>query len=126
MAAAGYAVHRVPAFSVGGVHYTYTNMVLCNGLALVPSYTNATVAPYNAQALGAWQTALQDHTIVPIDCQAIVTAAGVMHCIVMHVPAALGGAVPEQPASCSRRTAGNGWCRRARWTSVGTPTTTRR
>ncbi|MFM1870707.1 MAG: hypothetical protein RL398_129 [Planctomycetota bacterium] len=90
----GITVHRVPAFSVGGTHYTYTNMVLCNNLALVPSYTNTTVAPYNAQALAAWQAALPGKTVLSIPCQGIVTAAGVMHCIVMHVPAHRGGQTP--------------------------------
>lgn len=94
LAARGYRVFRVPARSVGGVHYTYTNMLLCNDLALVPTYSNSSVSQHNAQALAAWQVALPGKTVVPIDCQAIVSAAGVMHCIVMHVPAPRGGQVP--------------------------------
>ena len=34
-----------------------------------------------------WQQALPTHTIIQIESQAIVTAAGVLHCICMHVPA---------------------------------------
>lgn len=94
LAAAGYTVSRVPAFSVSGTHYTFTNMVMCNDLALVPSYTNSTVAPHNNQALAAWQTALPGKTVVQVPCQGIVTASGVMHCIVMHVPAHRGGLSP--------------------------------
>lgn len=90
MASAGWTITRVPAFSVGGTHYTYTNAVMCNNLVLVPSYSNATVSPSNATALAAWQAALPGKTIVQINCQAIVTSAGVMHCIVMHMPAHLG------------------------------------
>src|SRR5690606_13372670 len=63
-------------------------------LALVPSYTNSTVAPHNNQALAAWQTALPGKTVVQVPCQGIVTASGVMHCIVMHVPAHRGGLSP--------------------------------
>lgn len=92
--AQGWTITRVPARSVSGVHYTYTNMVLCNDLALVPSYTNASVTQHNAPALAAWQAALPGKTVVPINCQALVTSAGVMHCIVMHVPAHRGGLVP--------------------------------
>ncbi|MBL8756167.1 MAG: agmatine deiminase family protein [Planctomycetes bacterium] len=92
--AAGWTVNRVPARSVSSVHYTYCNMVLCNGVALVPSYTNTTVSPHNAPALAAWQAALPGKTVVPVNCQALVTSAGVMHCIVMHVPAPRGGAIP--------------------------------
>ncbi len=94
MASLGWAVTRVPAFSVSGVHYTFTNVVMCNNLILLPSYTNATVSPSNATALAALQAACPGKTVVQVNCQAIVTAAGVMHCIVMHVPAHLGGSNP--------------------------------
>lgn len=97
----GYQVFRVPARSVSGVHYTYTNVVMCNNVVLIPSYTNTTVAPLNAPALAAYQAALPGKTIVPIDCQALVGLAGVMHCICMHMPehkgvrdAVGGGAAP--------------------------------
>ena len=94
MAAEGYRVFRVPARSVGGTHYTYTNVVLCNDLVLIPSYTNSQVSQHNSQALGAWRSAMPTKTVVQVNCQAIVTSAGVMHCIVMHVPAHLGGVDP--------------------------------
>ncbi|MBX3463414.1 MAG: agmatine deiminase family protein [Planctomycetes bacterium] len=94
LAAAGWTVTRTPARSVSGVHYTYTNMVLCNDLALVPSYTNSSVQQHNAPALAAWQAALPGKTVVPINCQGLVTASGVMHCIVMHVPRHRGGLAP--------------------------------
>lgn len=94
MAGLGYTVHRVPAFSVSGTHYTYTNVIICNNLVLVPSYTNATVSPSNATALATWQAAMPGKTVVQINCQAIVTSAGVMHCIAMHIPVAIGGANP--------------------------------
>lgn len=91
----GFTVHRLPARRVNSVHYTYTNVVMCNNVVLIPSYTNATIAPYNAQALTTWQDALPTHQIFQINCEAIVPAAGVMHCIVMHVPAPLNGASPS-------------------------------
>jgi len=94
MAGMGYTVTRIPAFSVSGVHYTYTNVVICNNLILVPSYTNATVQPFNAAAVTAWQTAMPGYTVSTINCQAMITAAGVMHCIAMHVPQHRGGANP--------------------------------
>ncbi len=94
MAAQGYTVTRVPAYSVGGVHYTYTNVVMCNNIVLLPTYTGTGDAGSNAAALAAWQSALPGKTIYQIPCQSIVTASGVMHCIVMHVPRAAGGASP--------------------------------
>lgn len=90
----GWTVYRTPARTVSGVHYTYTNVVMCNDLVLVPTYTNGTVSPYNATALATWQAALPGKTIVQINCQNLVTAAGVMHCIVMHIPEHKGGTSP--------------------------------
>jgi hypothetical protein len=94
MAAAGWSVVRVPARQSGGVHYTYTNVVMCNDLVLIPMYTNSVISPYNAQALAAWQAAAPGKTITQVNSQAIVSAAGVLHCIVMHVPAPMGGSNP--------------------------------
>ena len=90
----GYTVVRIPARSVSWTHYTYANSVICNDLVLVPSYTNSSVTQHNAEAIAAWQEACPDKTIVSIPCQSIVTSAGVMHCICMHVPAHLGGDNP--------------------------------
>jgi len=94
MASLGYAVYRVPAFLLSGVHYTYTNMVMCNNIVMIPSYTNATVAPSNATALATMQAALPGKTIIQVNCQSIISFAGAIHCIVMHVPLPQGGAIP--------------------------------
>lgn len=90
----GYTVYRVPARSVNNIHYTYTNVVMCNGLVLIPFYTNSQVIAHNAEALNTWREALPDHQVFQINCEPIVAAAGVMHCIVMHLPVPLGGAQP--------------------------------
>lgn len=97
MASQGYTVYRVPAFSIGSpsaVHYTYTNVVMCNNLVLLPLYTNATVSPSNATALSTFQTALPGKTIVQVNCDAIIPSAGAMHCIAMHVPTPRGNGNP--------------------------------
>lgn len=99
LAGMGYTVFRTPARSLSGTHYTYANMVVCNDLVLLPTYANSTMtsAGHNAQALAAVQQAfdfnndgIPDKTIVQVPCDALATSAGVMHCIVMHVPAHLG------------------------------------
>lgn len=95
LASQGYEVFRVPAVRSGGTHYTFTNAVICNDLVLIPSYTNTTASPHNATALATWQAAYPDKTIRQINSQAIVTSAGVLHCIVMHVPRPSGGAAPS-------------------------------
>lgn len=94
MANNGWQVTRIPARSISSYHYTYVNMVLCNNLVLLPLYTNGTVSPLNASVLATVQAAMPTKTVVQVNCQAIVGYAGVMHCIVMHVPANLGGANP--------------------------------
>jgi agmatine deiminase len=92
-AAAGWTVTRTPAVRQGGTHYTFTNVVMCNDLVLIPEYDNIG-STYSQQALAAWQAAAPDKTVVQVDCDGIVTASGVMHCIVMHVPENSGGADP--------------------------------
>ncbi|MFK7884297.1 MAG: agmatine deiminase family protein [Phycisphaerales bacterium] len=92
--ARGFTVYRVPAVRSGGTHYTFTNAVICNDLVLVPRYTNSTASQFNDDALAVWQAAYPGKTISQINCQALVTSAGVMHCIVMHVPATANGDAP--------------------------------
>ncbi len=107
MTARGYTVTRVPARSLSGVHYTYTNVVMCNDVVLLTSYTNSgmTNAPaipgpgnvnLNTVALDAWTAHLAGtgKRIVQINCEPIISLAGAMHCIVMHVPSPLGGVNP--------------------------------
>jgi hypothetical protein len=55
MQAAGYTVTRVE--NIGNpqqTHYTFTNVVMCNGIVLLPQYDNIP-ASYSANALAAWQ-----------------------------------------------------------------------
>jgi agmatine/peptidylarginine deiminase len=92
-AAAGWTVFRTPARDYGP-HYTYTNMVMCNDLVLLPLYTNSAISPYNSQALAAVQAACPGKTVVQLNCESIIGSAGAMHCIVMHLPAHLGGVNP--------------------------------
>lgn len=94
LAGRGYRIFRTPARSVNGIHYTYTNVVMCNDLVLIPLYTNGSVQQHNAEALAVYQQALPDKTIVQINSESIVSAAGVLHCIVMHMPEPPGGRNP--------------------------------
>ncbi len=91
----GWTVTRVPARSLSWTHYTYTNMVVCNDLVLLPLYTNSSMIQHNSQALAAVQSAVPGKTVVQINCEDIVHSAGVMHCIVMHLPEPMNGANPS-------------------------------
>jgi agmatine/peptidylarginine deiminase len=105
MAGQGYTVYRTISRSIGGTHYTFTNMVMFNNIVLLPTYTNTgiTSAPnpppsgggtwnLNTEALNVVAAALPGKTIIQVNCEAMVSFAGVMHCIVMHVPKHAGAA----------------------------------
>lgn len=92
--ARGWTVHRTPARVASYTHYTYTNMALCNNVALIPYYTHSSISQYNAEALAAYQAALPGKTVVQVNCEAIIGSAGAMHCICMHVPVPAGGENP--------------------------------
>jgi hypothetical protein len=94
MASRGYSVYRTNSYSISGVHYTYTNMVMCNDVVMVPSYSNATVSPNNAPTVATLQGALPGKTVVQINCDNIIGLAGAVHCIVMHIPRHRGAVGP--------------------------------
>ncbi len=83
----GKTVLRIGGFSVGGVHYTYTNAVVLNSTVLTCQFNGYTTQ--NQNALSVFQQAFPTRAIVPIDCSNIIGLAGAIHCIVMHVPAVL-------------------------------------
>lgn len=97
-ASLGWTVYRTPAFTSGWTHFTYTNMVLCNGLVLLPKYNDISDT-YDNQALATMQAAMPERQVVQIVCDNLAYSAGVMHCICMHLPAHAGGV---NPTTCVR------------------------
>lgn len=85
MASRGYTVYRTPGWSSGGTHYTYTNSVIVNHTALICRFGGSNTSR-DAQALATYQAAMPGYDIVAVDCGGIITSAGAIHCIVMHVP----------------------------------------
>src|SRR5690606_14309571 len=51
-AARGYTVYRTPALRASGTHFTFTNVVMCNDVVIIPRYNTAAAAAYNDEALG--------------------------------------------------------------------------
>lgn len=94
MQSLGFAVHRPPAWNVGGTHYTYTNAFRVNDRIFVPVYGtqlapggNPNYDDEDASAMAIWQAAAGPSVqLVPINCYAIIPSAGAIHCIVMQVP----------------------------------------
>lgn len=90
LATRGKTVLRVGGWRGGnGAHYTYTNAVVLNRSVLACQFNPALYASENANALSVFQQAFPSRQIVPINCEGIITLAGAIHCIVMHVPAVL-------------------------------------
>jgi hypothetical protein len=87
MQSRGYQVTRVPAYSIGGTHYTFANMVVFNNIVLLPQYNNGPGAAVSSQVFSQVQAAYgPNYTVYQINADQMVTAAGVFHCIVQHVP----------------------------------------
>jgi agmatine/peptidylarginine deiminase len=87
MASRGYNVTRLPAYSIGGTHYTYTNMVIFNNIVLLPQYNNGPGAAVSTTAFNQVQAAFgPSYTVFQINADAIIPSAGAFHCIVQHVP----------------------------------------
>ena len=57
MESRGYQVTRLPAYSIGGTHYTYANMVIFNNIVLLPKYNNGPGSAVSNQALATVQQA---------------------------------------------------------------------
>ena len=81
----GYTVYRTPGWNSGGTHYTYTNAVILNQQVFVPRF-GGSYTSQDAQALAVFENAFPDHGVSQIYCGGIISAAGAIHCIVMHVP----------------------------------------
>jgi agmatine/peptidylarginine deiminase len=91
MQSRGYQVTRIPAYSIGGVHYTFTNMVIFNDVVMLPQYNNGPGAAVSNQVLATVQAAFgAGKTVYQINGDPIVPLAGVFHCIVQHIPAHKG------------------------------------
>ena len=80
----GYEVLRIPGWrGSNGAHYTYANAVVMNSKVLICRFQGEDQR--NAQALSTFQTAFPSRQVVTIDCSDIISAAGAIHCIVMHI-----------------------------------------
>lgn len=84
MTGRGYTVFRTPGWSSGGTHYTYANSVIVNNVVLICRFSGQTAR--NAQARATYEAAMPGYDVIDVDCSSIITSAGAIHCIVMHVP----------------------------------------
>ncbi|MGF1634391.1 MAG: agmatine deiminase family protein [Phycisphaerae bacterium] len=96
MAARGYEVTRLPNYLIGGVHYTFANMVVFNDIILLPQYNNGPGAGISNQVFNIVKDAVgPDMQVFQINADSLVTASGVFHCIVQHIPVHRGQPGPN-------------------------------
>jgi agmatine/peptidylarginine deiminase len=84
LASRGKTVLRLGGWRANNSHYTYANAVILNRTVLMCNFNNYPTE--NANALAVFQQAFPTRTIVPVDCSSIISLAGAIHCIVMHMP----------------------------------------
>lgn len=62
---------------------SYVNFLIINGAVLLPVYADECFDPV---AIKQMQAAFPRHTIIPIDCRALIAQNGSLHCITMQIP----------------------------------------
>jgi agmatine/peptidylarginine deiminase len=96
MQSRGYEVTRIPSYLIGGVHYTFTNMVIFNNIVILPQYNNGPGATVSNQVAQTVRDAFgPGYTVFQLNADSIVQAAGVFHCIVQHMPKHRGAVGPN-------------------------------
>jgi agmatine deiminase len=85
----GFTVLRTPAWRANNAHYTYANAVILNSSVMLCQFDG--YPQQNAEALATFTQAFAPtgRSITTMNCSAIITSAGAIHCIVMHVPQAI-------------------------------------
>lgn len=87
LASRGKSVLRLGGWRANNSHFTYANAVILNRTVLMCQFDPQLYGAQNANALAVFQQAFPTRTIVPVNCQGIISLAGAIHCIVMHMPA---------------------------------------
>lgn len=63
----------------------YANFLIINGAVLLPIYGDAS----DEQAIRTVEACFPDRQVAPVDCRALITQNGSLHCITMQLPQAL-------------------------------------
>ncbi len=74
----------VKAWSEGGTWYTYTNSLIVNNVAIIPSYSGH--LNEEAAAKAAYEAGISGVTVVPVPSDDSITAGGSIHCTTQLIP----------------------------------------
>jgi agmatine deiminase len=84
-----YTVIPVKGWSRNGTWYTYTNSLIVNNVAIIPSYSGH--PREEAAARAAYEAGMPGVTVVPVVSDDSITAGGSIHCVTQAIPALSGG-----------------------------------
>ena len=86
-----YKIITVKAWVDGGTWYTYTNSLLVNKVAIIPSYSGH--PSEEAAAKAAYEAGISGITVVPVPSDESITAGGSIHCTTQLIPVLPGKAL---------------------------------
>jgi agmatine/peptidylarginine deiminase len=79
-----YKVITVKAWDEGGTWYTYTNSLIVNNVAIIPSYSGHPAE--EAAAKAAYEAGISGVTVVQVPSDDSITAGGSIHCTTQLIP----------------------------------------
>ena len=79
-----YKVITVKAWTEGGTWYTYTNSLIVNKVAIIPSYSGHPTE--EAAAKAAYEAGISGVTVVQVPSDDSITAGGSIHCTTQLIP----------------------------------------
>lgn len=92
-----YKVITVKGWSDSGTWYTYTNSLIVNKVAIIPSYSGH--SQEEAAAKAAYEAGIPGVTVVQVPSDDSITAGGSIHCTTQTIPAFTKGAFKAGAAS---------------------------
>ncbi|MCM2266321.1 MAG: agmatine deiminase family protein [Elusimicrobiales bacterium] len=79
-----YKIITVKAWEDYGTWYTYTNSLLVNNVAILPSYSGHPAE--EAAAKAAYEAGMPGVTVVPVNSDSSITSGGSIHCVTQTIP----------------------------------------
>jgi agmatine deiminase len=92
-----YKIITVKGWEDYGTWYTYTNSLLVNKTAILPSYSGH--AKEEAEAKAAYEAGIPGVTVVPVPSDDSIGAGGSIHCVTQTIPALPSGGAGGKDAS---------------------------
>ena len=80
-----YRVITVKGWNESGTWYTYTNSLIVNKVAILPSYSGH--PKEEAAAKAAYEAGMPGVTVVPVASDESIGAGGSIHCVTQTIPA---------------------------------------